>query len=42
MNTDPGEVRNVFGEPGQQDRVLAMTAQLREWQVANGDVAELG
>jgi arylsulfatase len=42
VNTDPGEVRNVFGEPGQQDRVLAMTAQLREWQVANGDVAELG
>ncbi len=41
LNTDPGEIHNLFDKPEHRDRVRRMAARLHLWQVENGDTATL-
>jgi len=41
LNADPSETHNLFDEPGQRDRVRAMAARIRLWQIEVGDRAPL-
>jgi arylsulfatase A-like enzyme len=39
LNSDPFEERNLFPEPAQSERVLAMARKIRKWQEETGDTA---
>ena len=41
LNEDPHEMNNVFDDPANRDRIRDMTARIRIWQSATGDVADL-
>jgi len=41
LNADPAEQANLFDEPEHRDRIRAMAARLRLWQVRSGDTAPL-
>jgi arylsulfatase A-like enzyme len=41
LATDPGELTNLGGEPGQRSRIDELAGRLRAWQHANGDVLPL-
>ena len=41
LNSDPGEVTNLFDHPEHRDRIRWMAARLRRWQADVGDTAPL-
>jgi arylsulfatase len=41
LNSDPGEMHNLFDKPEHRDRVRRMAARLHLWQAENGDTAPL-
>jgi arylsulfatase A-like enzyme len=41
LSDDPSELENLFDRPEHQDRVIRMTARLRQWQKEFGDSAPL-
>ncbi|MBT7595765.1 MAG: hypothetical protein HN559_12705, partial [Gemmatimonadetes bacterium] len=41
LNSDPGEVTNLFDGPEHRDRIRSMAARLRLWQQETGDTATL-
>ena len=41
LNADPHELRNLYRDPAQRDRVIDMAARIRAWQQETGDAAPL-
>jgi arylsulfatase A-like enzyme len=41
LNTDPAELVNLYDDPGQQDRVQALTREILQWQATFGDLVPL-
>ena len=41
LETDPHETRNLAGDPRQSDRIVELTAKMRQWQAAVGDTDPL-
>ena len=41
LNNDPHEEKNLFNDPAQSERVLALIERLRRWQERTGDTALL-
>jgi arylsulfatase A-like enzyme len=41
LNADPAELNNLYDDPGQQDRIEALTSMILEWQESVGDSVPL-
>ena len=41
LRTDPHEIKNLFDDPAQRDRIRDMAARIYTWQVRTGDIARL-
>ena len=41
LENDPHELRNLFDDPAQQERVRDLSGRVRDWQARTGDTAPL-